>query len=63
MHRKNNKDHWKSVEYLSVDMQDHILNGTVLLDQCQSSSRTKTGYLVTVVTAQQNTEVNKTAGK
>lgn len=58
-HRRKNKDHRLSIWYLSVDMQNHILNGTVLLDQCQSSPRTQTGYLVTVVTAQQNTKVNK----
>lgn len=40
-------------------MQNHILNSAVLLDQCQRSLRTQTGYLVTVVTAQQNTQVNK----
>lgn len=45
--------------YLSVDMQNHILNSTVLLDQRQSSPWTQTGDLVTVVTAQQNAQVNK----
>ena len=40
-------------------MQNHILNGTVLLDQCQSFLRTQTRYLVTVVTTQQNAEVDK----
>lgn len=59
MYRKNNKD-WL---YLSVDVQNHVLNSTVLLNQCQSSLRTQTGNLVTVVTAQQNTQVNKLVGE
>lgn len=59
-YRKENKDHCL---YLSVDMQNHVLNSTVLLDQCQSSLRTQTSYLVAVVTAQQNTEVNKLVGE
>ncbi len=40
-------------------MQNHSLNGTVLLDQGQSSPGPETGYLVTVVAAQQNAQVNK----
>lgn len=40
-------------------MQNHILNSAVLLDQCQSSLRTQASYLVTVVAAQQNTQVNE----
>lgn len=49
----------KTIWYLSVDMQNHILYGTVLLDQGQSSLRPQTRYLVTVVAAQQNAQVNK----
>lgn len=44
-------------------MQNHILYGTVLLDQGQSSLRTQTRYLFTVVAAEQNTQVNKLADK
>lgn len=44
-------------------MQNHILYGMVLLDQGQSSLRTQTGYLFTVVAAEQNTQVNKLADK
>lgn len=53
------KKHWLSIWYLSVDMQNYILNSSVLLDECQSSLRTQTGNLVAVVTAQQDAQVNK----
>lgn len=47
------------IQYLPVDVQNHVLNTMVLLDQAQSFLRTQTRYLVTVVAAQQNTEINK----
>lgn len=53
------KKHWLFIWYLSVDMQNYILNSSVLLDECQSSLRTQTGNLVTVVTAQKDAQVNK----
>lgn len=59
MYGIKNKDHLLSICYLSVDMQNHVLNSAMLLDQCQSSLRTQTRYLFTVVTPKQNTQVNE----
>lgn len=47
------------IEYLPVDVQKHVFNRVVLLDERQSFLRTQTRNLLTVVAAQQNTEVNE----